>query len=96
MRTTMVNVRKGAVIHGIQFYFISSSIYSTLCTWSDTGNIRVMIFSTDYTLPGIKLPSREDLELFYTGHGSYGGGIRYMPLMNNAQLTPGIYRERLV
>ena len=72
------------------FYYISTSVYSVMCNFVQNGDMKVVVFSSDYLYyPLDMLPSQLDLDLFYQSSVmSLGMGVvgtKYVPIINNAR-----------
>lgn len=67
-------------------YYVITPYGDRKAEFCDNGNIKIMIYNLDMmnkTNPQINLPSREDVELFYT----YNANIySYIPVLFNGRL----------
>lgn len=73
------------------FYYLSTSVYAIMCNFVQDGDMKVVIFSSDYLYyPLDTLPSQVDLDLFYQASVTYLGlgmvSTKYIPIINNARL----------
>lgn len=72
------------------FYYISTSVFSVMCNFVQNGDMKVVVFSSDYMYyPLDTLPSQADLDLFYQSSVMYLGlgmvSTKYVPIINNAK-----------
>lgn len=88
----MISVQRtpNYVLGNPMFYYISTSVYSIMCNFVQDGDMKVVVFSSDYNCyPLDMLPSQVDLDLFYQSSVMFLGlgmvSTKYVPLLNNAK-----------